>query len=191
MLWLWKAPRPSRQGPHQSNHNVHPQQPVEQGACDWGPPQGQVQVPWPPETHISKKQGFTKFNVDESENMVVEKQLIPDGCGVKYMPLDKWWALHSWETWQCPLLTHAHQWILLPYQEKKNPQTINAGEWSESCTVVPNSATPWTVHRILQARILEWVAFPFSRVASQPRDWTQVSHITGGFFTSWAIREAL
>ena len=47
------------------------------------------------------------------------------------------------------------------------------------------------VHGILLARILEWVAFRFSRVSSQPRDWTQVqSHITGGFFTSWAIREA-
>ena len=45
-------------------------------------------------------------------------------------------------------------------------------------------------HGILQARILEWVAFPFSRGSSQPRDWTQVSHIAGGFFTSWAIREA-
>ena len=44
-----------------------------------------------------------------------------------------------------------------------------------------------TVHGILQARILEWVAFPFSRVSSQPRDWTQVSHIAGGFFTGRAI----
>ena len=43
---------------------------------------------------------------------------------------------------------------------------------------------------ILQARILEWVAFPFSRASSQPRDRTQVSHIAGGFFTSWATREA-
>ena len=42
----------------------------------------------------------------------------------------------------------------------------------------------YTVHGILQARILEWVAFPFSRGYSQPRDRTQVSHITGGFFTS-------
>ena len=50
--------------------------------------------------------------------------------------------------------------------------------------------TPWTVHGILQARILEWVAFPFSREFSQPRDWTQVSHIAGKFFTSWATREA-
>ena len=40
-----------------------------------------------------------------------------------------------------------------------------------------------TVHGILPARILEWVAFPFSRASSQPRDKTQVSHIVGGFFT--------
>ena len=48
-----------------------------------------------------------------------------------------------------------------------------------------------TVLGILQARILEWIAFPFSRGSSQPRDRTQVSHIAGGFFTSWATREAL
>ena len=48
----------------------------------------------------------------------------------------------------------------------------------------------YTVRGILQARILEWVDFPFSRGSSQPRDWTQVSHSAGGFFTSWATREA-
>ena len=42
----------------------------------------------------------------------------------------------------------------------------------------------YTVHGILQARTLEWVAFPFSRSSSQTRDLTQVSHIAGGFFTS-------
>ena len=42
----------------------------------------------------------------------------------------------------------------------------------------------YTVHGILQARILECVAFSFSRGYSQPRDQTQVSHIAGGFFTS-------
>ncbi|KAB0351066.1 hypothetical protein FD754_015923 [Muntiacus muntjak] len=60
--------------------------------------------------HISKKWGFTKFNADEFENTVAEKRLIPDGCGVKYIPnrgpLDKWRALHSW---RCPRLDHAHQ----------------------------------------------------------------------------------
>ena len=48
----------------------------------------------------------------------------------------------------------------------------------------------YTVHEILQARILEWVAFPFSRESSQPRDWTQVSCIVGGFFTNWVTGEA-
>ena len=48
----------------------------------------------------------------------------------------------------------------------------------------------YTVHGILQAKILEWVAFPFSRGSSQPRDQTQASFIAGGFFTSWATKEA-
>ena len=43
----------------------------------------------------------------------------------------------------------------------------------------------YTVHGILQARILEWPAFPFSRGSFQPRDQTQVSCIAGKFFTSW------
>ena len=48
----------------------------------------------------------------------------------------------------------------------------------------------YTVHGILQARILEWVDLPFSRVSSQPRDQTQVSRIARGVFISWAAREA-
>ena len=47
-----------------------------------------------------------------------------------------------------------------------------------------------SVHGIFQARILEWVAISFSR-SSQPRDWTQVSHIIGRRFIIWAIREAI
>ena len=49
----------------------------------------------------------------------------------------------------------------------------------------------YTVHGLLQARILEWVAVPFSRGSSQPRDRTQVSRIAGRFFTSRATRAAL
>ena len=52
------------------------------------------------------------------------------------------------------------------------------------------SPTDYTVHGVLQARILGWAAFPFSRGSSQPRDRTQVSRIACGFFTSWATREA-
>ena len=58
-------------------------------------------------------------------------------------------------------------------------------EW-ESHSVMSDSLQP---HGILQARILDWVAFPFSRGYSQSRDQTQVSQIAGGFFTSWATRK--
>jgi len=44
-----------------------------------------------------------------------------------------------------------------------------------------NSPPGSSVHRVLQARILEWVAIPFSRGSSQPRDQTQVSYIAGRF----------
>ena len=46
-----------------------------------------------------------------------------------------------------------------------------------------------SLHGVLQARILEWVAIPFSRGSSQPRDQTWVSCIAGRFFTVWATRE--
>ena len=49
----------------------------------------------------------------------------------------------------------------------------------------------YTVHGILQARILECVAFPFSMGSSWPRDRAQVSRSAGGCFTSWATAELL
>ena len=65
---------------------------------------------------------------------------------------------------------------------------------AQSCpTLWPHKLQParlLEVHGILQARILEWVAIPFSRGSSQPGDWTQVSCIAGGFFPVWATREA-
>ena len=54
---------------------------------------------------------------------------------------------------------------------------------SERCSVVSDPLQP-IVHGILQARILEWVAFPFSRGSSKTRDQTQVSLIAGGFVTN-------
>ena len=59
-----------------------------------------------------------------------------------------------------------------------------------SCPTLHNSMD-YTVYGILQARILEWLAFPFSRGSFQPRDRTQVSCIAGRFFTSWATGKAL
>ena len=46
-----------------------------------------------------------------------------------------------------------------------------------------------SVHGILQARILEWIVFPFSRGFSWPKDWTQASRIVGRFFAIWATSE--
>ena len=47
-----------------------------------------------------------------------------------------------------------------------------------------------SLHGILQARVLEWVAISFSRGSSQPRDQTRVSLIPGRCFNLWATREA-
>ena len=62
----------------------------------------------------------------------------------------------------------------------------------KSLTCVQLFATPWTLQSMEFSRPKYWriQAFPFSRGSSQPGDWTQVSCIAGGFFTSWAIREA-
>ena len=52
----------------------------------------------------------------------------------------------------------------------------------------------WILYRLSHQgspRILEWVAYPFSRGSSQPRNQSRVSCIAGGFFTSWAMREAM
>ena len=65
----------------------------------------------------------------------------------------------------------------------------------QSHSVVSDSCDPMdyrpslpgsSIHRILQARILEWVSTPISRGFSQPREWAQVSCIAGRFFTVWA-----
>ena len=60
---------------------------------------------------------------------------------------------------------------------------------AQSCLILCDPMD-YTIHGILQARILEWVAVLFSRVSSKFRDQTQVSHIAGRFFTSEATREA-
>ena len=66
--------------------------------------------------------------------------------------------------------------------------------YSLSCTLgSPMDCRPSgsSVHRNLQARILEWGAIPFSSGSSWPRDWTQVSYISGRFFTVLATRVSI
>ena len=63
------------------------------------------------------------------------------------------------------------------------PPTLVKVKVTQLCPTLCNPMD-YTVHGTLQARLLEWVAFPFSRGSSQPRDRTQVSHIAGRIFTS-------
>ena len=63
---------------------------------------------------------------------------------------------------------------------RKTPRKVKV---TQSCPTLWDPVD-YTVHGILQARILEWIAFPFSRGSSKPRNPTQVSCIAGGFFTS-------
>ena len=76
----------------------------------------------------------------------------------------------------------------------KLPFNCAVGLVAKSCLTLCNpidySLPVSSVHGILQARILEWVAIPSSRGSSKPRDQTQVSNTAGGFFTVWATREA-
>ena len=69
-------------------------------------------------------------------------------------------------------------------------------KWSRSscltlCNPMNCSLPGSSIHGILQARILEWVAISFSKGSSRPRNRTKVSHIAGRRFTLWATREAL
>ena len=75
--------------------------------------------------------------------------------------------------------------ILIMMGRKKaycDPELMLKVKVTQSCLTLCDPMDH-TVHGILQARILEWVAFSFSRGSSQLRDQTQVSHIAGGFFT--------
>ena len=81
--------------------------------------------------------------------------------------------------WWCALM--ALIWISLI--------TVLVSHMSDS--LQPHLCSPpgSSVHEILQARMLEWVAIPFSKGFYWPRDQTCVSCITGGFFTIWIIKE--
>ena len=106
----------------------------------------------------------------------------------------KGWALNNWcirtvvleKTLESPLDSKG----LKPVNPKGNQPWIFIGsDATQSCPAVCNPIDS-AFHGILQTRILEWVAFPFFKGSSQPRDRTQAFHIAGGVFINWAIREA-
>ena len=90
--------------------------------------------------------------------------------------------------------------IILHNQRRFPKETLLSLKESESevaqscptlCDPVDCSLPGSSVHGILQARILEWVAISFSRGSSRPRDRTRVSLIADRRFTVWAAREPL
>ena len=73
---------------------------------------------------------------------------------------------------------------------------INSEKESEVAQLCPTLCDPIgcslpgsSVHGIFQAKILEWLAIPFSRGSSWARDWTMISCVAGRLFTIWATRE--
>ena len=94
------------------------------------------------------------------------------------------WRTYSFPNqWQMAALAFP---LALPVPNKSEwpdlEEAVREVQVAQSCPTLCDPIDS-TVHGILQARILEWVAFPFSRGSSQPRDRTQVSRIAGGFFT--------
>ena len=75
----------------------------------------------------------------------------------------------------------------LEFEILKNVEKMltNLSEKKKNTCSSPGSS----VHRIPQARIVEYVAIPFSRLSFWSRDQTLVSHTAGRFFTFWATRE--
>ena len=89
-----------------------------------------------------------------------------------------------------PGLSHCRQTLYcLSHQGSTNESEV-AQSCPTLCDPVDCSLSGSSLHGILQARILEWVAIFFSRGSSQPRDRTWVSHIVGRCFNLWATREA-
>ena len=75
-----------------------------------------------------------------------------------------------------------------PFHYKESESAV-AQSCLTLCDPMDHSLLGSSVHGIFQAKVLECIAISFSRGSSQPRDWTQVSHIAGRHFTVWATRE--
>ena len=138
---------------------------------------------------LPKEQALEKQRSGHSKNLRLKQKenyqrLIYD-VPCQLMKLHRWHDSLFWKTW-----IHVFGYVVIPtinllHSPLKKKVKVKV---TQSCSTLRDPMDD-TVHGILQTRILEWVAFPFSKGSSQPREWTQVSHITGRFFTSWTTRE--
>ena len=102
--------------------------------------------------------------------------------------------------WRLNNMLLKSQWVTTEIKEEikkhletnKNENTMipNLWKWKSLSHVWLCDPKDYTVHGILQARILECVNFPFARGSFQPRDRTQVSCIASRFFTTCVTKEA-
>ena len=103
---------------------------------------------------------------------------------------DEFWVIHS------DLSSNLTSFNLCLIRCWMNPLSFKCfmfhSQWVTVSLLCPTLCDPmgYTARGILQARILEWVAVPFSRGSSQHRGQTQASRVAGRFFTNWATREA-
>ena len=104
-------------------------------------------------------------------------------------------VLHSicqqiWKTQQWPQDWKRSVFIPIPKKNESECESEVAQLCPTLCNPMDCSPPGSSLHGILQARLLEWVAIAFSRGFSRPRDQTQVSRIVGRYFNLWATREA-
>ena len=141
--------------------------------------------------------------------------LLPDSLLSKYDPSRTFWIFLAMSQGMWDLRSPTRNRTCIPRSEALEVQSLN--HWTSrkvhwpsettlsapacmcvlSCSIRSDFCDPMncsppgsSVHGILQARLLQWVAIPFSRGSSQPRDWNQVSLIAGGLLTIWATKEA-
>ena len=144
---------------------------------------------WPPLEERYYKQRLSQSTNTDCQTTPFSLSVLGTRCSVS----DIEWELNvcQMSLWDPPETTLQIYLFNQTLCQAQATQRHHLSEWVKVAQLCLTLCDPmhYIVHGILQARILEWVAIPFSRGSSQPRDQTQVSHIVGGFFTSWAIRE--
>ena len=124
--------------------------------------------------------GLANWNSGPSDQIMITHRYLSGSSQTKWNQWDLIWSLcHNYRMKEALSLLFLKKVKVLVIQS--SPTVRDPVECSP-----PGSS----VHGILQTRILEWVAIPFSRGSSQDRDRTQVSHIPDRFFTIWATRKA-
>ena len=133
-----------------------------------------------------------------SNRTVVRQEM--DRPGLTTVLLDKTWRMYwsmgpwriHWNSSEFYLLTRYVVYSILPSNSNSVYESLLVMQSCPAlCDPMDCSLTGFSVHGILQARILQWVAISFSRGSSQPRDRIWVSCIAGRFFTIWATEKPL